>query len=214
MPYSTFSLFLSLVISPTLWAARLPLFLDCASVLQSSSSVQVRPLIRVQDRHHEREGYPKLRSYFHTLSHIPERFLVDLAYFLSLSDDFGSSGASQSQLNIEAMAIFQGEIEGAFPGPATRSLDPAVDFFDSERRPWDVKSPVSIPVDEYSFRFDVTQVGRSIQKQLHRLYMGDKVRILLDVTYLRAEDRQILWRWIKTYISASDRELIREVFTL
>ena len=154
-------------------------------------------------------------------TNIPTRYLKDEQRFNNLAKDPDQGNLIFAKTRKEAMSGIEGENQGIFSnierGPKR------IEFYDSNRVPWDVKTPRG---GEY---FNANQSGSSIKRELLNSKTIDGIvhppgkfidpvtgqikfkKVLLDCTYLNDNELQSLRNWLKNQSGLSQEELNRIV---
>ncbi|HEV2765235.1 MAG TPA: hypothetical protein VGV38_19790, partial [Pyrinomonadaceae bacterium] len=163
---------------------------------------------------------PDLRDTYLTDASVPAHYRND-PRFSSLASDPAHGGKITPKTRAEAMAGLEAETRGLVPGPLRRGPG-EIEFYDSQGRPWDVKTPPS-PKPGERFVFSAQDTGNSILKELRTkgnppgtfpnatTGAAEPRRIILDSTYMTPADHKALWQWLNANLTPAELARIVEV---
>jgi hypothetical protein len=163
------------------------------------------------------ESFSKFNS-FNNDGAVPANYSND-PRFQSLASDPAHGNKVSAGSRREAMAGLQAESQGVMAKPIKRG-PAAIEFYDGDGHPWDVKTPPSPKSPGNPFTFDPEQVGESLQRQLDKSFPNDKapnnpekVRVLLDSAYMTKADHDALWKWLNSHLTPDQLSRIHEINT-
>lgn len=169
------------------------------------------PPSRVENAGDEPEAQASLR----TLADVPARYR-NYPGFERLAVDPAHEDRPIPKTIREAMSAVEAELSGAVKGPVTRSDTAYIDFYDGDGYPFDVKTPLS-PSGKDKWEFDSAGNAETILAQLDKVHKikgsteQAPVAVLLDTTYLSAEDHHALWHQLRKK-TKEDRSLLKRIY--
>lgn len=158
---------------------------------------------------------PEAQASLRTLADVPARYL-NYPGFESLAVDPAHEDRPIPKTIREAMSAVEAVLSGALKGPVTRSDTAYIDFYDGDGYPFDVKTPLS-PSGKDKWEFDSAGNAETILSQLdktHKMKGSSQeapVAVLLDTTYLSAEDHHALWHELRRK-TKEDRGILKRIY--
>ena len=143
------------------------------------------------------------------------RVYSDDPRFKDLIKDPDHNGKVTTKGVKEAMAGLEAEKQGLVKRPIERGPK-RIDFYGGDGVPHDVKTPPSPPPGA-KWPFDPKEAGNSILKQLRAEFpnkatgVPEKVKVLLDSSYMTPGDRASLWKYLERNASKDDLARIQEL---